>query len=271
MVFYNNDNKKLKRIHFSESQIKNLGLLLENFDDEAFKRTDPVYYSADDKISLVKDPYDSLDKSQQHGNLRNFAIRRNGRVYWVARSMAVQCCVLCKDSNGEWCLLASKRGGSGDRSGLWNIVGGFLDYGEDLETAVTRECFEETGVRIPKEKVKYLGHHAPVGDGPVDIFFKAVLDGVTDNYDAPTLKNCEGYGTDKQESTDVGWIPISQLGNYNFVPRQKKYIQQMVGELSASSSGNEVYSNFVASLGELLKNGLIDNKKYNRIISIINI
>ena len=110
-----------------------------------------------DKISLVKDPYDSLDKSQQHGNMRNFAIRRNGRVYWVARSMAVQCFVFCKDKNGEWCLLASKRGGTGDRSGQWNIVGGFLDYGEDLEMAVARECREETGVIIPKENVKYLG------------------------------------------------------------------------------------------------------------------
>ena len=182
MILYSNKNKKL---HLTESQISRL---LENYEDEAFKRTEPVYYSADDKISLVKDPYDSLDKSQQHGNMRNFAIRRNGKVYWVARSMAVQCFVFCKDKNGEWCLLASKRGGTGDRSGQWNIVGGFLDYGEDLEMAVARECREETGVIIPKESVKYLGHHAPVGDGPVDIFFKAFLTGTTDMY-APTLEN----------------------------------------------------------------------------------
>ena len=241
----------------------------ENLEGEAFKRTEPVYYSGDDKLSLVKDPYDSLDKSQQHGNLRNFAIRRNGKVYWVARSLAVQCCVFCKDRNGEWCLLASKRGGSGDRSGQWNIVGGFLDYGEDLEMAVSRECREETGVELPKENIKYLGHHAPVGDGPVDIFFKAFLNGTTDMY-APTLENCEGFGTERQESTDVGWIPISQLGNYNFVSRQRKYIQQLASELSAGNSGNEVYANFVNSLGELLKSGMINNNIYNRIISLVN-
>ena len=74
MILYSNKNKKL---HLTESQISRL---LENYEDEAFKRTEPVYYSADDKISLVKDPYDSLDKSQQHGNMRNFAIRRNGKV-----------------------------------------------------------------------------------------------------------------------------------------------------------------------------------------------
>ena len=265
MILYTNDKKKF---YLTENQVN---MLAENFNDEAFKRTTPVYYSGDDKISLVKDPYDSLDKSKQHGNLRNFAIKRNGRVYWVARSMAVQCCVFCKDRNGEWCLLASQRGGSGDRSGQWNIVGGFLDYGEDLEMAVVRECYEETGVRIPKETIKYLGHHAPVGDGPVDIFFKAVLNGNTDMYDDPTLEHCEGYGTPKQESTNVGWIPISQLGNYDFVSRQRKYIQQMVGELSANSSGNQLYSNFVNSLGELLRNGIINNITYNKVINLVKL
>lgn len=263
MILHTRLNKKL---HLTESQIKKLS---EDIETEAFKRTQPVYYSPDDKISLVKDPYDSLDKSKQHGNLRNFAIKRNGRTYWVARSMAVQCCVFCKDKNGEWCLLASQRGGSGDRSGQWNIVGGFLDYGEDLEMAVVRECHEETGVWIPKEKIKYLGHHAPVGDGPVDIFFKAVLDGTTDMYDAPTLEYCEGYGTPKQESTNVGWIPISQLQNYDFVSRQRKYIQQMTGELSTSDSGNQIYNNFINSLGELLKSGMINTKIYNKIISLV--
>lgn len=262
MILYINNRKKL---YLTENQLKTLS---ENLNDEAFKRTDPVYYSKDDRISLVKDPYDSLDKSQQHGNLRNFAIRRNGRVYWVARSMAVQCCVFCKDKKGEWCLLASQRGGTGDRSGQWNIVGGFLDYGEDLEMAVVRECLEETGVNIPKESVKYLGHHAPVGDGPVDIFFKAFLTGTTDMY-APTLENCEGFGTAKQESTDVGWIPISQLDNYVFVSRQKPYIKQLASELMASGGGNQVYANFVNSLGELLKSGMINNKVYNKIISLV--
>ena len=224
------------KFNLTENQIKKI---FENFDDEAFKRTEPVYYSADDKISLVKDPYDSLDKSQQHGNLRNFAIKRNGRTYWVARSMAVQCCVFCKNKKGEWCLLASKRGGNDNRSGQWNIVGGFLDYGETLEMGVARECKEETGVEISPDSVKYLGHHAPKGDGPVDIFFKAFLTGNTDMY-ATTLENCEGFGTTKQESTDVGWIPISQLGNYDFVPRQRKYIQQLVNELSTNSSKNQI-------------------------------
>jgi hypothetical protein len=86
---------------------------------------------------------------------------------------------------------------------------------------------------------------------------------------APTLENCEGYGTDKQESTDVGWIPISQLGNYNFVSRQRKYIQQLCGELSADNNGNQVYNIFVNSLGGLLQNGMINTKIYNKIMSLV--
>ena len=44
MILYSNKNKKL---HLTESQISRL---LENYEDEAFKRTEQVYYSADDKI-----------------------------------------------------------------------------------------------------------------------------------------------------------------------------------------------------------------------------
>ena len=41
--------------------------------------------------------------------------------------------------------------------GLWNPPGGFVESGETLEEATTRELFEETGVRIDSNRLRPFG------------------------------------------------------------------------------------------------------------------
>lgn len=40
--------------------------------------------------------------------------------------------------------------------GTWTMPGGKLDFGEELDQAVFREAFEETGVKIDKRKLKII-------------------------------------------------------------------------------------------------------------------
>lgn len=41
--------------------------------------------------------------------------------------------------------------------GMYDVIGGFLNNGEDPKAAAIREFFEETGLRLSKSKLKFLG------------------------------------------------------------------------------------------------------------------
>ena len=55
------------------------------------------------------------------------------------------------DSSGEWLLLGHNHR---FRSGLYSLIAGFVEAGEELEQALQREAWEEAGVRL--ERVQYL-------------------------------------------------------------------------------------------------------------------
>jgi 8-oxo-dGTP diphosphatase len=40
--------------------------------------------------------------------------------------------------------------------GTWTMPGGKLEFGETFEDGVCRETFEETGIKINKEKIKFI-------------------------------------------------------------------------------------------------------------------
>lgn len=53
--------------------------------------------------------------------------------------------VLVVDGQGRILMVKSSRGFT---AGMWNIPGGFIEYGEHPEQAAVRETLEETGVKI---------------------------------------------------------------------------------------------------------------------------
>lgn len=53
--------------------------------------------------------------------------------------------VLVRDPKGRVLMVKSNRGFT---KGMWNIPGGFIDYGEHPEEAARREILEETGVKV---------------------------------------------------------------------------------------------------------------------------
>lgn len=169
-----------------------------------------------DRVKLFKDPKVRSGKewAEKGGN---FAVKRNGRVYYVSRSIAVSLYCFCQNKQGEWCVLANQRGpGAPSSRGLWNVPCGYLDYGESTEEAAAREAWEETGAKIPVEKLKMQGinSHMLSGAQNVAIRYAAVLDGTTDQYPL-SYEHCE-----PGEVTAVGWIPLTQVGRYQWMHNQ---------------------------------------------------
>lgn len=82
--------------------------------------------------------------------MKNFSFEHDGKTLWYSRSVvcSMYLFVHVKRTN-EWFVLVAKRGsGCPSNVGKWNVPGGYLDFGESLETGARRECYEETGVWV---------------------------------------------------------------------------------------------------------------------------
>ena len=255
MILYS-DNKSHKLVYLNENKLP----LLNEWGK-------PTYYSMDDKIELGEDPYARLDKKQQSGKKRNFSIKRNGEEYWVSRSSTVFLHVYCKNSNGDWCILMSQRGKNMRHGGNWNVAGGYLDYGETLEQAAVRECYEECGVNVKGAKLINCGATSDNLYRSVRHRFACILDGVTDNY-PPSMENCEGYGTEKQEVQNVGWIPINELKGYRIEKKQVVDIKNDYKNLLGENNSPNI-EKISKELYNLVVSNELDTDKYDKIMAIL--
>ena len=258
MILYTSDNKP-KVVYINEDKVS----LLNEYG------WNPTYYSMDDSLEFSEDPYARLDKTKQNGKKRNFAIKRNGEEYWVSRSSVVTLLAFCKDKNGEWYILANQRGKNTRYGGVWNFPGGYLDYGESLEQAAVRECYEECGVNVGKNKVILwnVDSEKHGGYSSVKHNFVTILDGTIENY-PPIMNHCEGFGTEKQEVQNVAWIPLSQLRKTNI---RKSYVNIALDVAKKILSSTSTYNELYITLNDLVKRGLLDNNKYSKIINILKL
>lgn len=258
MIIYTN-NGLPKTVYITEDK---LSLISED------GKYNPTYYSMDDTLELSDDPYAKLDKSQQNGKKRNFAIKRNGEEYWVSRSSTVFLHVYCKNGNGEWCVLMSQRGQHMHHGGNWNVAGGYLDYGETLEQAAVRECYEECGVNVKGAKLINCGATSDNLYRSVRHRFVCILDGVTDNY-PPSMENCEGFGTEKQEVQNVGWIPIKSIKHYPIEWKQVADIRSDYRKLLGYSNSSPNIDRISKELYSLVVSNELEAEKYDKIMAIL--
>ena len=137
----------------------------------------------------------------------NFPIEHEGQTYWRSRSVAVVGFVYCKDRNGNWCVLLEKRGdGAPNEKGKWCVVCGFLDFNEDGQHAVARECLEETGVKInPVDFIFNSVKFDEDGEQNVGIRYTCMLKDYIDYHPLSAALN------EKDETSDIKWVPLKDV------------------------------------------------------------
>lgn len=159
----------------------------------------------------------------------NFPIEHEGQTYWRSRSVAVVGFVFCKGENGERCVLLEQRGpGAPNENGKWCVVCGFLDFNEDGQQAVARECFEETGVKINPQDFKFNSvKFDEDGEQNVCLRYTCMLKDHTDNHPLSNEFNEEG------ETSDIKWVPLSkidEMSSNEFAFGHKELISKMFVE-----------------------------------------
>ena len=95
--------------------------------------------------------------------------------------------------------------------GTWTMPGGKLDFKEDLKDCAQREVFEETGIKINKEKIKIIS---------------VTNDTVTDAHFITIGFLCEDFEGDAKimepdEITEWRWFDLNNLPSPIFFPSEK--------------------------------------------------
>jgi len=111
-------------------------------------------------------------------------------------------------------LILKRQELGGPRSGLWSLVGGGAELGEEPEDAAHREALEETGMTINK-----IDHVYTKNDKNKDIHFFRCLDFTGDVQKDKVL----------DEHDDFKWINPSDLDQYHTLPELERVIRKAFG------------------------------------------
>jgi len=149
---------------------------------------------------------------------------------WFSRSMATALFVFSKDENGDWCVLACERGEeAADFRGMWNCPCGYLSRNETAKECAVRECFEETGVKIPIESLIFIGYE----DDPV----KANRQNVTFRFAAKIEDRITSdfkFSKEHNEGKEVGkiaWVKVKDIDNYEWAFNHKNRIVEIFNQM----------------------------------------
>lgn len=129
--------------------------------------------------------------------------------------------------NGQYSVLAEKRGeGTPDFQGMWCCPCGFLEGDENAKEGIKRETYEETGIEIEYDKIKFVEAEtepAFCNNGNVTLRHTGFL-----KKQKQIDRDCwkEDFGGEKGEVAAVAWIPISHVDRYEWAFGHAKIIKE---------------------------------------------
>jgi ADP-ribose pyrophosphatase YjhB (NUDIX family) len=119
------------------------------------------------------------------------------------------------------------------------IPGGGQDFNESLSDAVVRECIEELGVKVETGRLLWVREFISknhIADQPKDNQAH-IMEHI---FEAFLMEIPEKFKPMQPDSTQTGvvWLPIDQLSEYNFYPRE---LIPMIQGINSGEGTLEVY------------------------------
>lgn len=106
-------------------------------------------------------------------------------------------------------VLLMKRKNTGFKDGMYSLVAGHVDEGENYKQAMVREAKEEAGIKIDKKELETLTvmHRKSGGRTYVDIFFKTQSwEGDIENREPEKCSELSWYETDDLPENTVYYV-----------------------------------------------------------------
>lgn len=156
--------------------------------------------------------------------LHNFKFSWRGQEFWYSRACAATNFVFCKNTEGNWCVLANKRGrGTPDFQGFWNAMCGYLDFNESGEECAQRETYEETGLFVPIDKITFYNVNTSPSANKQNVTLRyfTILNGTCEDFSLTT----EYSETD--EVSEIRWIPIDEVNRHGWAFGHERLIHEI--------------------------------------------
>lgn len=102
-------------------------------------------------------------------------------------------------------------------AGYWSLPGGGVEAGERLEDAVVREVFEETGLQVSADALATVFERIMPDENCRCEYHYVLID-----FYCTIVKGAPRAGDD---SRDVGWFPISELGLLQLTAGTKEVVE----------------------------------------------
>lgn len=167
-------------------------------------------------------------------NKKNFPVTVDGKEYWISRSCAVCGILIVMDHDGDWAILANKRGpGCPDNVGKWNVPCGYIDFDETGTEAISREFFEETGVGIEPSMFCLFGvEYSVSGRQNITHRYCAIADYPNSIDDFPIGK---GTGGEENEVDEVRFIKYRDIAKYDWAFGHEDLIKEVFMKYTTGS------------------------------------
>ena len=142
----------------------------------------------------------------------------NGNEMWISRSSVVIPVVFKLDSKGDIYTLIEKRGPAVTHTGEWCCPCGYIDWDETLEEACEREVFEETGVQLDPDNIKFfdVSTNKYSRNQAIDHWYECWVDDDTDyNMDKIVTKD---------EILDLHWLKVAHISYLNAIFKSRRVL-----------------------------------------------
>lgn len=160
--------------------------------------------------------------------MKNFEFEHNGQKYWHSRSVAVLGIVTAMKDNELFVVITKRGPNTPDNQGKWCMPCGYLDFGETVEQAVSREVFEETGLGIDPSQFKLdMVHSIATDKQNVTIHFRFHLN-MYMTTDSNIFNSITTKYADEGEVDEVKWISIFDLKNYEWAFNHDEIIKSLL-------------------------------------------
>jgi 8-oxo-dGTP pyrophosphatase MutT (NUDIX family) len=133
-------------------------------------------------------------------------------------------------------LLMVRKSGSDPRNpNLWEVPGGRMHPGEDTDTHVCREVWEETGVRVSPGPPFHLWEwtmpdpEATGGGGPAQLVQMVAVARICEALDTE-LSIAHRTGSDHLD--EARWVVLDSLDGYNIIPDLKPVLENFLRQCS---------------------------------------
>lgn len=176
------------------------------------------------------------DRRWAKAPIHNFSFRYKGKKYWFSRTVGISHAVFAKNEDGNWCVLAKKRGhGNHTFPHLWTLPCVYIEFNQTGEQAAQKETYESANVFIRiKDIIFFKALTSPsVNKQNVELQYYTIVEGRGVEVMTPILAH-----TEKKITEEVKWISLDTIQHYNWAFNHDEVILDMIKTLKITAPKN---------------------------------